>query len=166
MGFMFDTKIPGRDDIWLRQASASDFDLTFAIKKSAAGQYIADLFGWDEQVQIKFHKNQFCPENTILIVQDDTVVGWISVFDHDDHTKIDELYVLPEFQRKRIGTSVLHQVIEHVKMRKVPLRLRVFRINRGGIRLYERLGFAQQSADGPFLHMEFALPEKQAPEDG
>ena len=162
---MLNKSISGRKGISLRQASVSDFDLTFAIKKSAGGQYIRDVFGWDEQVQIGFHKDQFSPKNTDLIVQNDTVVGWISVFDHEDHTKIGELYVLPDFQRKGIGTSVLHEVIERVRLRNVPLRIRVFGINHGGIRLYERLGFAKQNEDGPFLHMELILAENGTTED-
>ncbi len=162
---MLNSKVLGRQDITLRHASASDFDLAFAIKKQAGGQYIQDVFGWDEQLQLGFHKDQFFPGNTGLIVQNDTVVGWISVFDHADHTKIEELYVLPEFQRKGIGTSVLHEVIQHAKLRNVPLRIRVFGINRGGIRLYERLGFAKQNEDGPFLHMVLDPGQEETIED-
>ena len=139
--------------------------MTFAIKKSAGGQYIQDLFGWDEQLQLGRHKDRFSQENTNLIVQNDTVVGWISVLDHGDHTKIDELYVLPEFQCKGIGTAVLQEVINHVKLLNVPLRLRVLGINRDGIRLYERLGFAKQHEDGPFLYMELNLLKKETTED-
>ncbi len=162
---MLKKSISGHEDILLRQASVSDFDLTFSIKKSAGGQYIRDVFGWDEQVQLGFHEKQFSPENTYLIVQNDTIAGWISVFDHEDHTKIDELYVLPEFQGKGIGTSVLQVVINHVKLRDVPLRLRVFKINHDVIRLYERLGFTKQNEDGPFLYMELILPKKESRAD-
>ena len=162
---ILDGTTSGREDIILRRASASDFDLTFAIKKSAGGQYIRDVFGWDEQVQLGFHRVQFSPQNTRLIVQNDAVVGWISVVDHEDYTTIEELYVLPESQRKGIGTSVLREVIEYVRLRNVPLRLRVFDINRGGIRLYERLGFTKQCKDGPFLHMELR-PRKRAVAEG
>ena len=154
--------ISDREDISLRQASVSDFDLTFAIKKSAGGQYVRDVFGWDEQAQLERHKDRFSPKNTDLIMQNDTVVGWISVLDHEDHTKIDELYVLPEFQRKGIGTSVLQEVIKQVKLRKVPLRLRALGINQDGIRLYERLGFTIQNEDGPFLFMELNFPKKES----
>ena len=151
---MLGNKVATREDSVLRQAVAADFDLTFAIKKSAGGRYIQDVFGWDEQVQIGFHKSQFSPANTDLIVRNGTVVGWISVFDHEDHVKIEELYVLPEFQNMGIGTSVLLHAIEHARRRNVTVRLRVLGINRCGIRLYERLGFRRREEDGPFIHME------------
>ncbi len=157
--------IPGREDISLRQASDSDIDLTFAIKKSAGGQYVREVFGWDERVQLGRHKDRFSPKNTDLIVQNGTVVGWISVLDDEDHTKVDELYVLPEFQHKGIGTAVLREVIKHAKLRNVPLRLRALDINRDSIRLYEKLGFAIQDEDGPFLFMELTFPKKETRED-
>ena len=161
---MLGEKTPTRENIILQPASASDFGLTFAIKKSAGGEYIRDVFGWDEQVQIGFHKKQFSPDNTHLILSNGSVVGWISVFDHEDCTKIDEFYVLPEFQNRGIGTSVLLEAVAHARRRGVPLRIRVFKINRSGIRFYERSGFRKQDEDGPFLHMMLVPPSQDEEE--
>ena len=96
---MLGSRAATRNDVLLRQATADDFDAAFAIKKASGGGYIRDVFGWDEEVQIGFHRRQFSPENTRLILLAGVTVGWVSVFDHDDCTKIEELYVLPEFQK-------------------------------------------------------------------
>jgi ribosomal protein S18 acetylase RimI-like enzyme len=150
---MLESKVGTRDDLLLRQATADQFDATFVIKKASGGAYIRDVFGWDEDIQIGFHQRQFSSQNTRLILLGGATVGWVSVFDHDDCTKIEELYVLPEFQKRGIGTAVLLEVIAHAKRRQVPLRLRVFKINDGARRLYERLGFRAGEEDGPFLYM-------------
>lgn len=162
---MVRNKVKTHEDIVLKQAVAAELDLTFAIKKSAGGEYIQNVFGWDEQVQIEFHKKQFSPDNTDLIVRNGTVVGWISVFDHVDHVKIEELSVLREFQNMGIGTSVLLQAIEHARRRNATLCLRVFGVNRAGIRLYKRHGLQRRDEDGPFLHMEL-FPSSETKQGG
>jgi ribosomal protein S18 acetylase RimI-like enzyme len=154
---MLSSTVATRSDILLRPATAADLDLTLAIKKASGGGYLRDVFGWDDEVQIGFHQRQFSPHNTRLILVSGATAGWISVVDHADCTKIDELYLLPEFQSRGIGTAVLREVIEHARRRAVPLRLRVFNINDGAKRLYEKLGFrADDEPDGPFLHMTLA----------
>ena len=154
---MLGGRLNGRKDVLLSQAAAADFDVTFAIKKASGGGYIRDVFGWDEQAQLRFHKKQFSPEDSHLIVVDAKVVGWISVFDSEDCTKVSELYVLPEFQNRGIGTSVLLEVVAHARRRDVPACIRVFKINQRAIRLYERLGFRAQEQDGPFVHMTLGV---------
>lgn len=150
---MLGTRVATRRDVLLRQATAADFDLTFAIKKVSGGGYIRDAFGWDERVQIGFHERQFSPDNAHLVLLNGTTVGWISVFDHEDSVTIGELYVLPEFQSRGIGTAVLAEVIAHARRRAVPFEPPCVKINDGARRLYERLGFRAREEDGPFLHM-------------
>lgn len=158
---MLGSTVATRNDVLLREATADEFDATFAIKKASGGGYIRDVFGWDEEVQIGFHQRQFSPENTRLILLGGVIVGWVSVFDHDDCTKIEELYVLPEFQKRGIGTAVLLEVIAHARRRRAPVHLRVFKINGGARRLYERLGFrGAEEEDGPFLEMTL-VPSSQ-----
>jgi ribosomal protein S18 acetylase RimI-like enzyme len=150
-----------RGEVTIRRATAADFDLTFEIKKAAGGQYIQAVFGWDEGVEVGFHRKQFVPQNTNLILLDGRVVGWISVSEHEDYVKISELYVLPGFQNQGVGTFALLVALEHARGRALPVRIRVFKINDGAIRLYERLGFRKEREDGPFL--QIVLPHR--PED-
>ena len=150
---MLAERITGSTDLTLKRAADSDFDLAFAIKKEAGGNYIREVFGWDEQVQIGFHEKQFVPENASLILWKGNVVGWVSIFDHEEWATLGESYVLPGFQGRGIGTSVLLEAIAHAELRGVPLRLRVFKINTAGIRLYERLGFRKRDEDKTCLYM-------------
>ena len=118
---MFGDRVEIGKGVVLRRAVGSDFDVTFAIKKVAGGEYIREVFGWDDEVQVGFHRRQFSPENTYLIMLEGEIVGWISVSDEEEFSKVDELYVLAEFQNRGVGTAVLAEAIEQAAGRRVPV---------------------------------------------
>jgi len=137
-----------------RKATPSDFELTFRLKKSAGGEYIRKVFGWDEDLQIKLHREQYTPSNTELIVKDSKEIGWISVFLRNDHIKIDEMYIIPQHQNKGIGSILVRKVISDAESKNLTAQLRVFKIN-PAVKLYERLGFQIYDEDGPFYIMKY-----------
>ena len=141
-------------DIETRKATPSDFDLTFELKKSAGGQYIKEVFGWDEEVQIGFHRKQFIPSKTELIIKDGKEIGWISVINLQDSIKIEEIYVIPKYQNQGIGSYLVKKILMDAESRKLHVQLRVFKIN-PAVKLYERLGFKICDEDGPFYFMMF-----------
>lgn len=64
--------------------------------------------------------------------------GWFRTCDHGDKLELDDLYILPPFQNRGIGTAVLEKTLaESTK----PIFFYVFVHNTGALRLYERLGF-------------------------
>ena len=136
-----------------RKAIDTDFDLTFKLKKSAGGEYIRKVFGWDEEVQIRFHKEQFIPSNTELILKDGKEIGWVSVIHKNDHIKIDEIYVVSKYQNQGIGSFLIKKIIYEAESRNLPVQLRVFKIYLA-VKLYERLGFQIYNEEGPFYLMK------------
>lgn len=146
-------------DYQTRQATVSDLELTFRLKKLAGGEYIKKVFGWDEDLQLEMHKEQFTPANTVLIEKEGNEIGWISRFHYDDKIKIDEMYIIPEYQRKGIGSSLLGDTIMEAKRANLPIHLRVFKIN-PAVKLYQHHGFQIHDEDGPFYFMEFNKDEK------
>jgi GNAT superfamily N-acetyltransferase len=108
---------------------------------------------------LEMHKEQFTPANTVLIEKDGSDIGWISRFHYDDKIKVDEMYIIPEYQRKGIGSSLLGDTILEAKSADLPIRLRVFKIN-PAVRLYQRHGFQIYDEDGPFYFMERKKDER------
>ena len=53
-------------------------------------------------------------------------------------TELDDLYILPEFRNRGIGTFIVKKVCEESEF---PVMLYVFNKNTGACALYERLGF-------------------------
>ena len=71
------------------------------------------------------------------VLWDGQLAGYYSLTPAEGKMELDSLFVLPGFQRKGIGTSIITQCL-----RSCPcVYLYVFRKNRDAIRLYQRLGF-------------------------
>jgi len=118
---------------------------------------IEAMFGWDEASQDKTADREFDERNPHLIVEADNAVGIIGWLSKEDHIWFGPLYVLPEFQGKGIGSSVVKHFIKQAEERNLPLRLRTLRKNEGAKRLYERHGFKVTSASDIHWHMEFCV---------
>lgn len=53
--------------IALRPATSADSEFCFQLHKAAMGDYIAAIWGWDEQVQRDFHTCAFNPHRWQII---------------------------------------------------------------------------------------------------
>ena len=62
-----------------------------------------------------------------------------------DDGELDDLYVLPAFRGRGIGSAILRRCIENGAK---PMYLYVFTQNTGAIRLYERFGFVKTQTVG------------------
>lgn len=80
-------------------------------------------------------------------------IGCLSVERHPSHMQITKLYLLPEFQRRGIGTVLIRQLVAEAQTVKVPLCLRVLAVNPAQ-RLYEREGFVVQARTDERIYME------------
>ncbi|RUS92785.1 hypothetical protein DSM107010_72900 [Chroococcidiopsis cubana SAG 39.79] len=67
-----------------------------------------------------------------------------------------KLYLLPDFQRRGIGTFLIRQLIAQAKALNAPLRLRVLAVNPAR-RLYEREGFSVQAQIEERIFMEYKV---------
>ena len=72
------------------------------------------------------------------ILCDGETAGWIRAADEREKLELDDLFILPPYQNRGIGTSVLQKYLAESKK---PVFLYVFTRNSGAIRLYERQGF-------------------------
>ena len=66
-------------------------------------------------------------------------VAYYCLCRQDDQWELDDLYVLPQFQNRGIGSQILKKCVNEIN---APIYLYVFSKNLGAIRLYERYGFS------------------------
>lgn len=123
----------------LRKAEEKDFDITHTIKLDAMKDYITLTWGWDEELQKKFHKEEFYRDNIYMVEVKGRPIGTVGINEIDNDIFINRIYLLKEFQSKGIGSSVLKKIFDENKEKVI--RLAVLKVNTKAKKLYESLGF-------------------------
>ena len=105
--------------------------------------YVEQAFGsWDADIQRQRLEESFDPATYSLITIEKVRAGILVVEDRPSDLFLAKIFLLPEFQRRGIGTVLIGRLIEHATKERKPLRLRVLRVNAAARRLYARLVFA------------------------
>lgn len=144
------------DRLKLRPATEADSEFVYDVTESAMRPYVEQAFGpWVESFQRELIGQSFDPKTHQIVTVDGTNAGLMAVSHHDTHIQLEKLYLLPTFQRRGIGSSLLKELIQSVVPMQKPVRLRVLAINAAARRLYEGVGFVVTGAEPPRLHMEY-----------
>lgn len=118
------------------------YNFVYEVKKNAYKKYVEECWGkWDEDAQRKYFDtfiNQV--EKDAWIIQLNGVdIGFYNGMNIDDETyEIGNICIIPEYQGKGIGTSVLKDIIKLHENQNILIQY--FKQNPVG-KLYERLGF-------------------------
>lgn len=128
-------------NIVLKLASERDSAFVYKVKKKAFRNYVEKTWGWDEKFQKELHQKRFSRLVFELIVVDNKKVGYLSVNRENNAIKINQLFILPEYQGLGIGRKVLSQLINEAELGAKVIDLRVLKINPRAKSFYEREGF-------------------------
>jgi ribosomal protein S18 acetylase RimI-like enzyme len=124
----------------IRQSKPADKTFAYEVKRAALGNYVEQTWGWNEQFQQRFHADDWANHPPDIIELDGNPIGTLEVLEHADHLFIGEFYILPEFQRRGIGTRLLREVLANADAKQLCTRLHFLKVN--PVRsLYERHGF-------------------------
>lgn len=144
-----------RVSITKRTATKADTDLAREIHHEAYHDVVLRQFGsWDEKLQDDFFNDDWEPSAHDIILADNEICGYTRIRREPDHIFLDELVFLPKFQGKGIGTSILKELIEESRRKKLPIRLGVFKENRAQ-ELYRKLGFKNVGTTDTQFKMEW-----------
>ena len=124
-----------------RKAGATDSEFVFAVKKAAFREYVEQIWGWDDTYQRDLHNRRFPSQDIRIIRFHGTDVGFLSTRNTPDTLKVDQLYILPECQGKRIGAACMRRIIDDANLEQKPVTLQVLKINTRATDFYQRLGF-------------------------
>lgn len=126
---------------FLRQAKPEDSEFVFRVKKAALGEYIRLTWGWDEEFQRDFHMKGYDPTTTQIISYLGTEVGWLEIDRGNDDIRLTGIYILPEYQSRGVGSSVIKDIISEATEEQLRVTLQVLKVNPRAQALYKRLGF-------------------------
>lgn len=125
----------------LRAATEADRELLFHLIRVALGPHIERVFGpWREEEQRARFTALTEPAAHQIVEVDGRSVACLNVRHSPDEVRLNRVFLLPEMQRRGLGTQLVEHVLRSADAAQLPVRLRVLRGNPAQ-RLYERLGF-------------------------
>lgn len=126
--------------VTLLPAAPGDYEFARETYYATMRWIIERLFGWDESEQDASFARQFKLDEVRVIIVDGKRAGWIQTQIDGAGVTLGQFYVVPELQRRGIGTQVLRMVIREVRDDGRSLTVPVVKFNPAK-RLYDRHGF-------------------------
>ena len=127
------------NDLKMRKATANDSEFAYQTKKAAFRVYVEQVWGWDEDEQRSLHEKRFASQDFYVINVCGSDVGILSVVRQPDYMKVNQIYIMPEYQSKGIGAACMIHFIEDAAALNLPVRFQVLKINSRAISFYQRL---------------------------
>ena len=128
--------------LWsLRPAQFSDRDFLFRLNEATMREHVERVWGWDDDAQVAFFENRFRPDAWQIIQADRQDIGVLVVEHKSDEMFLAELQILPDWQGRGVGASIVRSLMHDAAACRKPLTLRVLHVNTRARALYERLGF-------------------------
>ncbi len=147
------------DQCSFQQATKHDEAVIFDLYCQVMKEYITGIWGWDQEWQENDFVKHFSPENITVVREENKAIGYSQIEDQGNQLYIRMLLLLPNHQRKGIGSRLLNAVIEKAKAQSKGIALQVFKINEQARRFYEHHGFHVQSETPSSFTMVF-MPNK------
>jgi len=118
---------------------------------------------WQFDMQRREYDARFPDARHQLILIEGEPAGRIWTGEDEGQIRLLDIALLPEFQRRGVGTRLLKDLMKEAEGARKLLRHMVFVLNNDAHRFYERLGFVVIEDLGAYKHMEYR-PEGLSPE--
>lgn len=143
------------ETITCRAARDEDRAFAYEVKKAALRAYVEPVWGWDENVQIEFHRRDWELRRPEIIQHRNRDIGTVEIWRRAHDIHLGEFYLLPAMQRQGIGTHLMRLLTIEADNKVVPIRLEVLR-NNPVQSLYRRFGFYVSDETKTHFQMERA----------
>jgi ribosomal protein S18 acetylase RimI-like enzyme len=134
--------------IKFRPATRADSEFCFRLHEAAMGDYVAAIWGWDEQTQRGYHDRAFGPGRWQIITANGTDIGMLSVEYRPDEVYLSRIEILPDYQGRGYGARIIGSLLAEARQRGQDLVLEVLSVNHRAQALYERLGLTEVARHG------------------
>jgi len=144
------------ENLTLRKATDTDSEFAYQVKKLAFGAYIEQVWGWNEAEQRRLHEKRFASQDFSVITLSGVEVGILATVREHSCLKINQLFILPEYQNKNIGRACMMRIIYDMAASKTRIRLQVLKVNKRAVHFFESLGFDRVDETDTHVRMELA----------
>lgn len=128
------------ENVSIRRAQGSDSEFAYEALLTMR-QYAESTWGIWSEADGRARTASDAKAGRSQIVQVASVpVGLLCVDTFATHLQLDQLYILPQYQRLGVGAHVLRMVLTEACASRLPVRLRILRVNPAR-HFYERHGF-------------------------
>ncbi|WP_328451362.1 GNAT family N-acetyltransferase [Amycolatopsis sp. NBC_00438] len=143
----------------LRQPRSGDDEFCFQLHRSALGEYVEAIWGWDEPAQRAYHEKSFDAARTQIITVDGRDAGALVVDDTGPDVVLGRIELEPHHQGRGIGTHVVRALAAEAASRGRDVVLEVLDVNTRARAFYERLGFRETGRPRPHkIAMRYTAP--------
>ena len=148
----FDPKRTIRLHVGLRPAAPLDADLICTITERTMRRYVEQTWGWDEAKAVKMFRERVAQGHYEVIVLNGVDIGAVNCHRRGDTLYVSNIEILPEYQRRGLGTTILQRIIAEAQRDGLTVTLRILKVNPARS-LYERLGFIVTREDETHYYM-------------
>jgi len=145
-----------KQNIVLTEAQESDRSFFIKVHHTAYRSVIEEMFGWDSELQLDYANAAFDSKNIHVIWLDKEKVGVVGIDIKSDHVWLKQLFLLPEQQRKGVGSFAVQWCIEIARKHQKDLKLQTLKSNSGAVVFYQKLGF--ELIEDSDVHWKLSLP--------
>jgi len=140
--------------VTLRPAAADDCEFAYRTTRDTMREYVLATWGtWNEAEVRKRSSENIAAGSTQIIELEGAAIGIHVVEREPDAVRLLQIFILPEYQRRGIGSTLIERLLAEARSARLPLRLRVLRVN-PAFALYQRMGFKVVEATPERYFME------------
>ncbi len=143
----------------LSVATPADHDWLENLRRLAyLDLYIATWGAWDEDRHQRHFASFLAKGHISIVLCAQTAIGMIQVTEAPDRVTVEEIQLLPEYQGRGWGTTLLKHTIAKAHEVKKDVYLSLGLQNTNAYRLYSRLGFEEYQSTATHFHMRNCAP--------
>ena len=143
-----------------RKATSDDLQPAYDIRKNALGEYVKQIWGWDEDRQWKYHLEDFDTNILSIIEVDGNAAATLEEIEKEDSILVSGIYILDKYQSNGIGRDIMKSIMAKAGSANKSVNLQVLKVNLRAKKFYLSLGFSVCGEDETHYQMIFEPKDK------
>jgi GNAT superfamily N-acetyltransferase len=123
-----------------RPAAESDARFIYDLRAAGLREYVAQIWGWDDEAQAARFRDAFDPDRYQVVVVGGRDVGALSVEWRAHEVFLADIEIAPEWRGQGLGTAIITDLVIWARQLGLPVALQVLNVSPAR-QLYVRLGF-------------------------